>query len=343
MPLTRLLYVTSSSHSGSTLLAFLLNTHPGIFTISELIGANYREGMDVCSCGAPLDGCPFFTAVATAYAQAGLPFEKRAFGTSFRVADGERANRYLTATLPRLHSSGIERLRDALVWRIPRARRALERAAQANALFIDTALRYSGARVFVDASKHPHRLRHLARSNRYDLRVLYLVRDLRGVVVSNMQERRHDLRTAVRTWLWDQHDALRIAAEFGPVHVLRYEDLCADVDRELARIHRFVDLEFAPCPSNFKSAEHHIVGNAMRIDETGSIVADARWKTKLTPEQLGLVRSEAGAFLDARPRSPAAGVIRHYLDSEGWTGSSPSPQPSSRARGEGAAGTLARP
>lgn len=71
----KLLYVASSSFSGSTLLAFLLNTHPDIFTVSEMEGWNYGENEEFsCSCGNTLEHCPFFNEVAHTFQRDGLPF-----------------------------------------------------------------------------------------------------------------------------------------------------------------------------------------------------------------------------------------------------------------------------
>ena len=59
------IYITSASFSGSTLLTFLLNTHPEIATIGEMKG----DSMDVeryrCSCGDPIGRCPFWQRLVT--------------------------------------------------------------------------------------------------------------------------------------------------------------------------------------------------------------------------------------------------------------------------------------
>ncbi|MBK7814091.1 MAG: hypothetical protein IPJ52_07155 [Rhodocyclaceae bacterium] len=113
MKRSRLLYVTSSSYSGSTLLAFLLNTHPGIFTVSEMIGWDFEDGEEFrCSCGATLDRCPLFVSIAKAFADHGLPFRTNRFGTAYQLVADERLNRYLTTNLPRSRNSTVERLRD---------------------------------------------------------------------------------------------------------------------------------------------------------------------------------------------------------------------------------------
>lgn len=319
---SRILYVTSSSYSGSTLLAFLLNTHPKIFTVSEMIGWDFEDGEDFrCSCGETLDRCPLFVRIAKAFASNDLPFRPNRFGTAYQLVADERLNRYLTTNLPRSRNSTIERLRDALVRHLPGLRNRLQRIDRANRVFVETALTYSGASVFADVSKEPHRLRHLARIPEFEVSVLYLVRDIRGVVVSNMRERANDVRTAARIWLWDQHDIQRIVREFPGARTLYYEDLCRDVDRELAGMHSFLGLEHVPYPGDFKSSEHHILGNSMRTREVSRIVPDQKWKTAITAENLDAIRDEATRFLAENPRTPARHIIERYLDADGWPSS----------------------
>lgn len=315
----KFLYVTSSSYSGSTLLAFLLNTHPQIFTVSEMIGWDFRDDQDFhCSCGESLDRCAFFTKVARTFWEHDLPFKINRFGTAFQLVDNERLNRYLTAGLPRCRNSSIERLRDTLVWHLPILRGRLNRIGYANRLFVDTALAHSGATVFADVSKDPHRLRQLARLPGLDLSVLYLVRDIRGVVVSNMRERANDVRTAARIWLWDQHDIARILQEFPGAHLLRYEDLCRNVDHELAKIHSFLGIEHVSYPGNFKGTEHHILGNSMRTREVSNIMLDQKWKSAIRREELHEIYDEALHFLTDNPTSPARPIVEHYLAADSW-------------------------
>jgi hypothetical protein len=310
----KLLYVTSSSFSGSTLLAFLLNTHPDIFTVSEMEGWNYGEDEEFyCSCGNPLERCPFFNEVAHAFQRDGLPFAWRDFGTAYRLAKNERLNRYLTESLPWISNSPLERLRDGFIAHTPGFAARLRRHDQANKAFVRTALAYSKASVFVDGSKNPFRLRLLQRVRDFDLRVLYLIRDFRGVALSNMKTRGCNPRRATEIWLHDQSNILRVLAEFpGALHVY-YEDLCEHVDDTLATIHRFVDLTPNAFPGSFKASEHHILGNTMRLDGEAKIRKNERWKTELSPDQLQTVTSVAEDFVNSHASHPLSGIIQHYL------------------------------
>lgn len=312
----KLLYITSSSFSGSTLLAFLLNTHPDIFTISEMEGWNYGENEDFyCSCGNSLNECPFFNQVAQAFQEEGLPFTWSNFGTAYRLVSNERLNRYFTKNLPWIHNNSLEHLRDGLISHFPGFAGKLRQYDLANIAFVRTALAYSKASVFVDGSKTPFRLRWLRRVPDFDLRVLYLIRDFRGVALSNMKTRGCDARTATEIWLRNQTNILRVLTEFPNALHVYYEDLCEQVDDILATIHRFVDLTPSPFSGNFKDSEHHILGNTMRLEGEAKIRKSEHWKTELSVKELQTVTSVAEGFIRAHPRHPLSDIIQHYLES----------------------------
>jgi hypothetical protein len=75
---------------------------------------------------------------------------------------------------------------------------------------------------------------------------------------------------------------------------VRYEDLCTDPDGTLRRICEFLDLDPGRAVQEFRSAEHHVVGNGMRLDSTSEIQLDDRWRSILTAEQLAVFDEIAG-------------------------------------------------
>ncbi len=75
-----------------------------------------------------------------------------------------------------------------------------------------------------------------------------------------------------------------------------YEDLCRDPDGTLARIFRFLHLDPALANRDFHAVEHHILGNYMRLNSTGEITLDEKWKTALTPPDLAAFERIAGSL-----------------------------------------------
>jgi hypothetical protein len=255
--------------------------------------------------------------MSAAFERAQLPFHlPNDFGTGYRLLKSERLNQYLTAALPLLRSSRLEEIRDALVRHAPGAATVVRRINRANVVFVSTALATAGAQVFVNADKYPYRLRWLRRIAEFDLRVLHLLREPRGVVLTFMENRGWDAAFGMRAWIREQRDILRIAAEFPTSLRVYYEDLCDHTDAALARIHTFAGIPAEPFGGDFRVAEHHILGNSMRLDRVGVIVKSERWKEKLSTPDLDRIAAVAREFIGANPRDPMSEVLRHYFETE---------------------------
>jgi hypothetical protein len=50
----------------------------------------------------------------------------------------------------------------------------------------------------------------------------------------------------------------------------------------------------AQTSADFRSVEHHVLGNGMRLDPTSEIRLDQRWKSVLSPADLPVFDSVAG-------------------------------------------------
>lgn len=312
--MARVLYIACSSFSGSTLLSFLLNTHPAMTTVGHTVGYPFTPEEDFrCSCGAALPDCPFFSRMAQVIGGHGLPFRYDSFGTRFGLATPGRLSRHLTENLPWIRSSAWEKARDALLWSSPVIGPIFRRQLRANEIFIDQALEYSGAEVYVDNSHGPYRLRHLSRSDKVDLSAIHAVRDFRGVVLSFMNRRGWTAAQAIGAWLAEQANIVRVFAEFDRTTTVFYEDVCAATDETLQSIHRFAGLPPQPGPADFKSVEHHILGNVMR-ESTTSIRVDRRWRTDLGVRDRETAERAAQTFIDRNPGHQLSRILEHHFE-----------------------------
>jgi hypothetical protein len=304
------LYITSSSFSGSTLLSFLLNTHPDITTVGEMEGWKDADVNSFqCSCGAVLKTCPYFVKIAGVFEQHHLPFSPNDFGTGYRLVDNTRFNQYLTESLPRIRNTRVEQLRDWMLRHMPGFSKQIEQNNRANVLFMQTALALTGSKVFVDADKSPYRMRYLLRLSDINLQPLYLVRDPRGVVTTFMENRGWDAALAMKVWIKEQLDILRILQEFPHSIRIYYEDLCEDVNGVLAQIHRFAGVTPQPFSGDFQAAQHHILGNSMRLDRIGKIVKSERWKTKLSAGDQETIARIARDFIARHHGHPLSDIL----------------------------------
>lgn len=197
---------------------------------------------------------------------------------------------------------------------VPPFAKTLKRQDLANRSFISAALEYSHSSVFVDASKDPHRMRHLSRVKDFDLQVLYLVRDPRGVSRSTMKTRKWDATRAIEWWIRDQQNILRISTEFSSVLPVYYEDLCDSVNDTLARIHNFVNLQPEPFCGDFMAAEHHILGNSMRLTGQSNIQKNERWREELSQADIDTITGTLNDFTANNPQHALSAIIKHYLN-----------------------------
>ena len=314
-----LVYLLAASHSGSTLLAMLLGTHPEICTVGELkltsLGdiRRYR-----CGCGELITACPFWTAVASRVRERGLAFELGAASTDYATGAAPRARRLLS---PLHRSRPLEWVRDAALNLTPGWREHLARRQATNAALAEAVLDLTKRRVIVDSSKIGIRLKFLLRNPRFDVKVVRVTRDGRAVSLTYMDPygfadaKRPDLRggghggnrdaerlpmeRAAREWRRANEEAEAICRTLAPSQfvTVRYENLCADPDATLARVFAFIGVEPIGRERLLASPQQrHVVGNGMRLDWDGSVTLDDRWRGALDASALGVFDRIAGSL-----------------------------------------------
>ncbi len=311
-------YILGASHSGSTLLSLLLNAHPDVVTIGETApGKMGNVDTYLCSCGEPIKDCSFWTSIVRRMQQRHPDFSLGDFGTTFELPSSRLVNRIL-----RCEHRGVvlECLRDAVLgssgrWRQSRGTimaRCYDLAA--------AVLAESGRRVFVDSSKLAHRLKFLLRIPRLNVKVIHLVRDGRAVALTYMRQdefadsREPSLRRggrgmaaeptaaslsmtrAANEWLCALRSAEHLLARLDKSRWIqvRYEELCRDPEGTLQGIHRFLGTDPRHALSDFRCANHHVIGNGMRLDTTSEIILDERWREELRDEDLRAFDEVAG-------------------------------------------------
>ena len=318
---TKLLYVSATQFSGTTLLSFLLNQHHDIATVGHTTGWSFQNPDEfLCSCGSRIADCPLFRHVAEAYERTGLQFKANDFGTTFRVVDNSALNYYLTESLPTISVTWLERFRDSLVKLWPSARRELSRQMLANRVFVDSVLDYWDASCYLDNSHSPFRLRRLVEECAFDVHNLHLLRDPRGVTLSLMTNSGLSAEEGINVWLRRQQDIIRVSRTVPKTMRVCYERLCLSPDIVLHEIQKFVGLKEQAFTGNFKDAGHHILGNRMRLKD-GSIRLDERWKRDLSSVHIRVIEEGLKRFLKRKQGSQLSTIIDYYL-SESYLASS---------------------
>lgn len=311
-------YILGASHSGSTLLAMLLNVHPDVTTIGET-GTGTMGDIDTyrCSCGELIKDCSFWKSVARRMREKYQDFSLDNFGTRFEFPSNAFVNRFLN-----FEHRGIflECLRDTALRLFPHWRESQGRIMARCYDLASAVLTESGARIFVDSSKLRHRLKFLLLIPEFNIKVIHLVRDGRAVALTYMRQdefadsKEPSLRrggrgmegqaTAADLPMKKAADEWRRCLQSAE-HVLagleksrwiqvRYEELCKDPEGALRRIHVFLGTNYAHTLARFRAVDNHIIGNGMRLDTSLEIRLDERWRENLTDQDLRIFNNVAG-------------------------------------------------
>lgn len=282
----RVVYIVGSTRSGSTLLDLLLGTIPGVVSLGE---ARYFWERGVlqgrgCSCGREAKQCPVWGDrppwVTKDRAGQVVAWQRRHLRTRhFRaVLHGEvpGAQDYCTSVL-KMYASVAER---------------------------------QDAEVVVDSSKLPADAALLLALG-VDVRVVHLVRDLRGVAHS-WSRRTHDPDATGAAWM-ARKSTIRATRDWVGANVaaallrrrhpdavlsITYEDLCEEPQATLDRVtsHAGIDRARLDQPP---ATTHLIGGNPLRNVEGPLVVrADHRWQSEMSASRRRLLRA-----IDATTRS----------------------------------------
>jgi hypothetical protein len=164
-----IVFIAGSGRSGSTLLERTLGEMPGFVNVGELIDLFRRvaPGGERCGCGAPFAACPFWLRVGGEAFGGWRPDQLAAAHLLQRQVARQRH-------LPRLLATGAAGggFRDAVA----------AYGAVYSRLYRSIGT-VAGAQYVVDASKWPVQALALSRAG-LDVRVIHLVRDVRGVAHS---------------------------------------------------------------------------------------------------------------------------------------------------------------
>lgn len=317
--MARLAYILAASHSGSTLLAMLLGAHPDACTVGELKADSFGDHEAYrCSCGKLLKECDFWNKVHDAMRQRGiLDYDITRAGTSILQVNSSYARRLL-APLPR--NAFWEAARDIALSFSPEWRIHLETTQRRNAVLTDVVCEVAGAKIVIDSSKLPLRLKYLLRNPALDIKVIRLVRDGRAVSLTYTDEwtfadaadpalrggglgqrrapPRQNIAEAAREWRRSNESADCVINRLPSDQwmLVRYEDLCAQPRQILERLCGFLDLDPTKINLNFRSKTQHVIGNGMRLDASSEIRLDDRWRGVLSPEGLELFSMIGGTL-----------------------------------------------
>src|SRR5215218_2715 len=319
----RVLKITGTARSGSTILDVVLGNHPDIESVGEVnrlirtgwISRESLRGIDskklavpICTCGKRLDvlyvdtpdeACPFWSSVRREWVERTDEDSIESYPklqNDFELK--KRWSRYGLVSLPRLLYEK----------RSPSA--PFRSYARLTRTFFESIRAVSGKPIIVDSSKSPARALAFGMIPGIDLYVVHFVRDGRGVITSLRKTFKKDLQAGI---MWDHKGhpmwktvvrwtVLNLASEWiciqlGPKRTmrLRYEDFVADPKSALEKIGTLIELDLADAANAAASGEpmqagHNIGGNRTKKSGTITLQPDTKeWRMALSPTEQRLL------------------------------------------------------
>lgn len=272
-------FVLCPSFHGATLLSLLLDCHSDIVALGDT--NPLRSGAD-CSCGLRTTECAFWTELSTEASAGHFPRSAQLLPPVPQLVSHARANRQLNAAFA---IGGI--CLSPRVWRpVAQDVREYVEAWEAFRRFV---LHTAGARVFVDGEKNALKAMVAMGLGGRDVNVLHLTRDPRGYVHSYRQ--RNQMLTpseGAEDWVRSHRRILWVSRflERGRYLHLRYEDLATAPAEAMSRVQEFLGLEGDSSRQDIASPQsHHLIGNRMLRQFSGTISNDEAWMALPQSEQ----------------------------------------------------------
>jgi hypothetical protein len=298
------IFIAGTGHSGSTMLERIFGEMPGFVNVGELLDLYRRRDTphtERCGCGEILAECPFWSKV-----------RENIYGDQDWDADQLASVWHLQRDvarqrhMPQLFAPGLAG---------QQFKGNLTKYGQNYAELYRGIAAAAGARVVVDASKWPAQALALSRAG-LDVRVIHLIRDVRGVTYSLGKKGIHRPQAVgeQNEEMWTQNTfrcatgwvsrqlEMELMRRWGVRGVrMRYEDLIANPRRTIEATLTglgvpYTDAELTHIGDDWVrlGASHGIAGNPGRFkDGEIKLRTDEAWREKMSPRDRRVVTAVA--------------------------------------------------
>lgn len=257
----KLVYLLGAGRSGTTLLATILNAHPRIQTLGEMHQfLDFAIEDKPCSCGREVSQCSYWGPIIS-----GLGATKEALVELARYAEVCEKHRHIPGLLFR---KGLN-----------------HRYSTIQAKIFKTIATHTQKPVLLDSSKYLARYLLLSRNREIEIRGIYVVRDVRGLIDSfskKVQTSRSPLSAIVYYLLINFFGEILYRTDNRIVKI-RYEDVMEHPGEYLNRLYAHAldkKAEAIRLPESY-DIPHIVGGNRMKTSKQVRILKDERWKTTM--------------------------------------------------------------
>lgn len=270
----RLLYISGAGRSGSSLLDLILGMTRGISSGGEVHRLSIDPDRRLCSCNDRISECRRWESIRKEVERttgreianwSAWPVSRQIDG---RVAQGKKWRLSL-------------RLLAGLGWGRSQIGREYQALLTRSWYVYQAISSVEGSQVVIDSTKDPLRLAGLARLRPGEVKAVYLTRDGRGVVSSQVHRGRASWMGGTARWVDRQIRTQAVLAGILREDSLTvtYEDVCSEPLREVNRIRKFLGLQEVSSLSRLDAVSHHLVpGNPALQGGMGRIALDERWR-----------------------------------------------------------------
>jgi DNA-binding Lrp family transcriptional regulator len=258
-----------AGRSGTTALATLLGASSEIQSLGEMHQFfEHTCGTRQCSCGAIISDCPYWGQVLER-----LPGYN---DEAWSAYDQERRE--------------IEGHRAILGHLFSAKNKHIKHYADLQEKIISAAAEVSGTVTVLDSAKYIGRALALRNLRNVDLKVIYVVRDPRGVIQS-FSKKVQTPRGALSALFYYLSvnmvaEVTRLTGLRGRIIKVRYEDFEADPEQLLNKIEDFIGVNLSEVRARLEKGEkfdiaHLIGGNRMRSQENIAFKVDVSWRSSM--------------------------------------------------------------
>ena len=264
----KLIYIMGAGRSGTTALATFLGNNKEILNIGEMHQFfEYLDENKECSCGKLLNECEFWK-------------NKIDNPTQEYSVNSRKLSEKMES-----HSSIIKHLLNSF------SNIEYERYIELHQSILDSIQSDSEKSTLLDSSKYIGRALALNKLDNIELKIIYVVRDVRGVINSfskKVQTSKSPLSTIV------YYSLINLVAEFisrfifrKKVIKIRYEDLIENPISLFEKIEKFINIDLTDIKEKIHKEQafsigHIVGGNRLKKNKEIYFRKDISWKEKIS-------------------------------------------------------------